>query len=92
MSNYEQNTESTNLYPYSSFNFVDVKTNKTLSLRNLDQTNYLEIIRHLFKNYFCFELIQSVKIKTSVGIRDVSNLKYNDLVDSRGTIIYLTQS
>ena len=91
MSNYEQYIESTNSYPYGFINILDAKSGKKLSLKNVEQNNYSEIIRYFLKDYFGFEQVHSIKMKTSNGIKDISNLKFNDLIDSVGTVIYLAQ-
>jgi hypothetical protein len=90
MSNYEQYIESINSYPYGFINIFYAKSGKKISLKNIDQNNFYEIISYFLTEYFNFGQIQDVKIMTSNGIRNINNLAFNDLFDSIGTIIYVT--
>lgn len=90
MSKYEQYIESLNSYPYGFINMFYAKSGKIISLKNINENNYYEIVEYFFKEYFNFEQIQDVKMITSNGMKNINNLKFNDLVDSIGIVIYVT--
>jgi hypothetical protein len=90
MSNYEQYIESLNSYPYGFINIFNAKSGKKISLKNIEQNNYNAVIYYFLKEYFNFEQIQDVKIMTSNGVKNINNVSFDDLIDSIGTIIYVT--
>jgi hypothetical protein len=90
MTNYDQYIHSINSHPYNFINIFCAKSNKKISLKNLNNNNYLEFIIYFLKEYFNFKQNEDIKMLTSNGMKYINNLKFNDLNDSKGTIIYIT--
>ena len=93
--NYSQYVESTNKFPYGFINIYysnpESGIKKHLSLKNITNNNYKDVISFFLNDYFHFNTINNVKIKTVNGFKTINDLEFKDLNDSIGTIIYINE-
>jgi hypothetical protein len=80
---------NTNTPTFDKINIFYPGINLMISLDNINEKNFSEIMKMLFIEKFGINDISNITLKTSVGIKSFNNLIWSDLDKSRSNVIFI---